>query len=545
MRQEDRIVGCIGGTGDCGGERHRAGIDQDVVCAGPDYSDAQRELTAVLDRDGVSLVRIDVDGHVADEATAAQGQDGGLVCRHHARHHRLTLEIGRNVVRERDRLRAALKVIRIALRIVGAGTHDDRSGVSSGSQRGRIGGSDRDFAGALAGDEWRADVDQLGTVDLNDDVQSAADRPLHCGGELRGSWGCRAVPRPSRREGQLIRRERDRGRRRLRRVAATTATATSCKRQATNPSTRAVLILAFIVVSPNGERLISCMGRRPAHDKAFAANAKCELQHCRNRPVLHSLDGTPGPADGLLQSMDKFRRCLFLLFAALAFALPPLTAAADESPFVRPAELEHDIAFWRRVYTEVTTEGGLLHDPGRPERRLRGHEAAQRPFVAPAPEAHRGHEEEVRAHPRPARRRRNRPERRGAARAGPVAGSHTSFSLRASRGRRALPARSVRSVPRRHRPLGRVARAHRRDVHEDGLAEASSRRSRTSRAPSIRMLIRRSAPPACGSSCAAPAGASCASTRSSTSGSIRIAPPRPQHGSSNRTTSCSAAGRSR
>ena len=29
---------------------------------------------------------------------------------------------------------------------------------------------------------------------------------------------------------------------------------------------------------------------------------------------------------------------------------------------MRPAELEPDIAFWRRVYTEVTTEGGLIHD---------------------------------------------------------------------------------------------------------------------------------------------------------------------------------------
>ena len=29
---------------------------------------------------------------------------------------------------------------------------------------------------------------------------------------------------------------------------------------------------------------------------------------------------------------------------------------------MRPVELEPDIAFWRRVYTEVTTEGGLLHD---------------------------------------------------------------------------------------------------------------------------------------------------------------------------------------
>ncbi|MGH8188192.1 MAG: lytic transglycosylase domain-containing protein, partial [Steroidobacteraceae bacterium] len=44
-------------------------------------------------------------------------------------------------------------------------------------------------------------------------------------------------------------------------------------------------------------------------------------------------------------------------------ALVPFTApSAADSPFVRPAELEADIGFWRRIYTEVTTEGGLLHD---------------------------------------------------------------------------------------------------------------------------------------------------------------------------------------
>lgn len=31
--------------------------------------------------------------------------------------------------------------------------------------------------------------------------------------------------------------------------------------------------------------------------------------------------------------------------------------------FVRPAQLEPDIAFWRRIYTEVSTDGGLIHDP--------------------------------------------------------------------------------------------------------------------------------------------------------------------------------------
>ncbi len=42
----------------------------------------------------------------------------------------------------------------------------------------------------------------------------------------------------------------------------------------------------------------------------------------------------------------------------------PLAMAANEA-FPRPAELEHDVQFWRRVYTEVTTKGGLLHDPVR------------------------------------------------------------------------------------------------------------------------------------------------------------------------------------
>jgi membrane-bound lytic murein transglycosylase D len=60
--------------------------------------------------------------------------------------------------------------------------------------------------------------------------------------------------------------------------------------------------------------------------------------------------------------MDKVRRCLALLLFSFAVSLPPLTSAAEENPFVRPAELEPDIAFWRRVYTEVTTQGGLIHD---------------------------------------------------------------------------------------------------------------------------------------------------------------------------------------
>src|SRR5580658_4916956 len=53
--------------------------------------------------------------------------------------------------------------------------------------------------------------------------------------------------------------------------------------------------------------------------------------------------------------------------AALGLLLAPLllgTAAGAETPdpFVHPPELEQDVRFWIRVYTEVTTDQGLLHD---------------------------------------------------------------------------------------------------------------------------------------------------------------------------------------
>lgn len=47
---------------------------------------------------------------------------------------------------------------------------------------------------------------------------------------------------------------------------------------------------------------------------------------------------------------------LFLTFAC------GFVAAAEPDPFQHPPELEKDIRFWIRVYTEVTTEQGLLHD---------------------------------------------------------------------------------------------------------------------------------------------------------------------------------------
>ena len=54
-----------------------------------------------------------------------------------------------------------------------------------------------------------------------------------------------------------------------------------------------------------------------------------------------------------------------LITIAMALAQTSAAQAAGSEAFHRPAELEPDIAFWRRIYTEVTTEGGLLHDPER------------------------------------------------------------------------------------------------------------------------------------------------------------------------------------
>ena len=44
------------------------------------------------------------------------------------------------------------------------------------------------------------------------------------------------------------------------------------------------------------------------------------------------------------------------------FLLCPAAGAEGADPFAHPPELERDVRFWIRVYTEVTTDQGLLHD---------------------------------------------------------------------------------------------------------------------------------------------------------------------------------------
>lgn len=58
--------------------------------------------------------------------------------------------------------------------------------------------------------------------------------------------------------------------------------------------------------------------------------------------------------------MPRVARCLpsFLLLVA-ALAGPAL---AQNAAFPRPADLEPDVRFWTRIYTAVTTQGGLIHD---------------------------------------------------------------------------------------------------------------------------------------------------------------------------------------
>jgi len=51
----------------------------------------------------------------------------------------------------------------------------------------------------------------------------------------------------------------------------------------------------------------------------------------------------------------------------MALLLAPMllgVSRAAETPesFPQPPQLEPDVRFWIRVYTEVTTDGGLLHD---------------------------------------------------------------------------------------------------------------------------------------------------------------------------------------
>ena len=57
------------------------------------------------------------------------------------------------------------------------------------------------------------------------------------------------------------------------------------------------------------------------------------------------------------------RRLLAAIAAILLLAGATTTkATSGEDPFPRPYALQPQIRFWKRVYTEVDTNGGLIHD---------------------------------------------------------------------------------------------------------------------------------------------------------------------------------------
>ena len=62
----------------------------------------------------------------------------------------------------------------------------------------------------------------------------------------------------------------------------------------------------------------------------------------------------------MAETVRNFRWIALLMLVMNALATS--TAWSSEA-FVRPAELRADVAFWRRIYTEVSTNGGLIHDP--------------------------------------------------------------------------------------------------------------------------------------------------------------------------------------
>ena len=54
------------------------------------------------------------------------------------------------------------------------------------------------------------------------------------------------------------------------------------------------------------------------------------------------------------------RICLLLFIFTFSFSLD--SVARNDALFPRPAAIEHDVQFWKRVYTEVTTNQGFVHD---------------------------------------------------------------------------------------------------------------------------------------------------------------------------------------
>ena len=61
-----------------------------------------------------------------------------------------------------------------------------------------------------------------------------------------------------------------------------------------------------------------------------------------------------------MKSTRRFRGLVGMLACLVPFLLP--SAFAADNPIPRPAALERDVQFWIRVYTQINTNAGYLHD---------------------------------------------------------------------------------------------------------------------------------------------------------------------------------------
>src|SRR5262245_23953175 len=60
-----------------------------------------------------------------------------------------------------------------------------------------------------------------------------------------------------------------------------------------------------------------------------------------------------------------YRAALLLSLVGTVLLATPLVSSAQTEALARPPELEPAVEFWRRVYTEVTTNEGFIHDDTR------------------------------------------------------------------------------------------------------------------------------------------------------------------------------------
>lgn len=73
---------------------------------------------------------------------------------------------------------------------------------------------------------------------------------------------------------------------------------------------------------------------------------------------MNSTGGPAGPGGVIRWPLSACRLSFAALSAWLAFA----PALAQDNPMPRPPQLERDVQFWIRVYTQIDTNAGLLHD---------------------------------------------------------------------------------------------------------------------------------------------------------------------------------------